>query len=138
MRWRLFSFGVALASFSTIALELTLTRIFSVTMYYHFAFMVVSIAMLGLSVSGVAIYLLPRLFQDRRAPMLGAIFMLLFAGLSLLALRTALANPISLTEWRENLGSLAALYGTAGLTLLAAGFAISLAIAGARERIGQI
>ena len=54
MRWRLFSVAVGLASFSTIALELMLTRIFSVTMYYHFAFMVISIAMLGLSVSGVA------------------------------------------------------------------------------------
>ena len=39
-------------AFATIALELLLTRIYSVTMYYHFAFMVVSIAMLGLSVSG--------------------------------------------------------------------------------------
>ncbi len=138
MRFRPFSFAVALASFSTIALELTLTRIFSVTMYYHFAFMVVSIAMLGLSVSGVAIYLLPRLFQDRRTPALAAVFMLLFAGLSLLALKTALDNPISLTHWRENIGRLAALYTTAGLGLLASGFAISLAIAGARERIGQI
>jgi hypothetical protein len=50
MRWRLFSFAVGLASCSTIALELLLTRIFSVTMYYHFAYMVISIAMLGLSV----------------------------------------------------------------------------------------
>jgi hypothetical protein len=138
MRWRLYSFAVGLASFSTIALELTLTRIFSVTMYYHFAFMVVSIAMLGLSVSGVAIYLFPGLFRERRSPLLSAAFMLLFALLSLLALRTALSNPISLTQWRDNLGRLAALYTTAGLALLASGFAISLAIAGARERIGQI
>ena len=59
MRWRVFSVAVGLASSSTIALELLLTRIFSVTMYYHFAYMVISIAMLGLSISGVSIYLLP-------------------------------------------------------------------------------
>ena len=138
MRWRLFSFAVGLASFSTIALELTLTRIFSVTMYYHFAFMVVSIAMLGLSISGVAIYLFPNFFRERRSPITAAAFMLLFAGLTLVALRTALASPISLNQWHENIGRLTGLYVAAGLALLASGFAISLAIAGARDRIGQI
>ena len=68
MRLRLFSFAVALASGATIALELLLTRIFSVTMYYHFAFMVISIAMLGLSVSGVAIYVS---HHGRSAPVRG-------------------------------------------------------------------
>lgn len=138
MQWRLFSFAVGLASFSTIALELCLTRIFSVTMYYHFAFMVISIAMLGLSVAGVSIYLMPRLFQDRRAPIQAAVFMLLFSALALWALRTTLANPISLSHWRDNLGRLGTLYASAGLTLLASGFAISLAIAAAKERIGQV
>ena len=138
MRWRLFPFAVGLASFSTIALELMLTRIFSVTMYYHFAFMVISIAMLGLSVSGVAIYLLPNLFRDRRAPALASLFMLLFAALCAWTLRTALANPISLAHWRTNLGTLGFLYLTAGLTLLSSGFAISLAIAAAKERIGTV
>jgi hypothetical protein len=138
MRWRLFPIGVGLASFSTIALELMLTRIFSVTMYYHFAFMVISIAMLGLSVSGVAIYLFPGLFRDRRAPALASLFMLLFCGLCVWTLRTALANPISLAHWRSNLGTLGLLYLTAGLTLLSSGFAISLAIASAKERIGMV
>jgi spermidine synthase len=138
MRWRLFPVAVGLASFSTIALELMLTRIFSVTMYYHFAFMVISIAMLGLSVSGVAIYLLPNFFRDRRAPALASLFMLLFAVLCVWTLRTALANPISLANWRANIGTLAFLYLTAGLTLLSSGFAISLAIASAKERIGMV
>src|SRR3954470_3251147 len=118
MRWRLFPFAVGLASFSTIALELMLTRIFSVTMYYHFAFMVISIAMLGISISGVAIYLLPRVFRDRRAPVMASVFMLVFAVSTLLALHTALHNPISLTNWRANLSRLAALYLSAGVAML--------------------
>jgi SAM-dependent methyltransferase len=138
MRWRLFPVAVALASFSTIALELMLTRIFSVTMYYHFAFMVISIAMLGLSVSGVAIYVFPGFFRDRRAPVLASLFMLLFAVLCLWTLRSALGNPISLANWRANIGTLAFLYLTAGLTLLASGFAISMAISAAKERIGTV
>jgi predicted membrane-bound spermidine synthase len=138
VQWRLFSFGVALASFSTIAFELMLTRIFSVTMYYHFAFMVISIAMLGLAIAGVGIYLLPRVFRDSRAPALASLFMLAFSCLSVWALQAALANPISLAHWRSNIGTLAFLYLTAGLTLLSSGFAISLAIAAAKERIGQV
>ncbi len=138
MNWRLFSFAVGLASFSTIALELMLTRVLSVTMYYHFAFMVISIAMLGLSVSGVCIYLLPRFFRDRRAPILAAAFMLVFSLLSLWTLSSTLSNPISLTNWRDNLGRLGSLYLSSALTLLSSGFAISLAIASAKERIGQV
>ena len=138
MRWRLFSFAVGLASCSTIAFELLLTRIFSVTMYYHFAYMVISIAMLGLSISGVSIYLFPSLFRPRRTPILAAGFMLAFAILALWTLHTALANPISLANWQANIGRLGLLYFSAGLTMLSSGFAISMAIAGAQERIGQV
>jgi hypothetical protein len=138
MRFRPFCLGVALASAATIGLELTLTRIFSVTLYYHFAFMVISVAMLGLSVAGVVLYLLPRLFEERRAPVLAAGFMALFALLALWTLAVAIGNPVSLTQWRENLGRLAALYAVTGATMLCSGFAISLAIASARERIGRV
>jgi spermidine synthase len=64
--------------------------------------------------------------------------MLGFAILALWTLKTTLANPISLVHWRANIGRLGMLYLSAGLTMLSSGFAISLAIAGARERIGQV
>ena len=49
--------GVALISGALLMIELSLTRIFSVTMYYHFAFMAISIALFGLSASGVYVFL---------------------------------------------------------------------------------
>ena len=52
--------GVAVVSAALLMTELALTRIFSVTMYYHFAFLAISIALFGLSASGVAVYLLRR------------------------------------------------------------------------------
>src|SRR4051812_22231145 len=52
--------GVAGISAALLMTELALTRIFSVTMYYHFAFLAISIALFGLSASGVAVYLLRR------------------------------------------------------------------------------
>jgi hypothetical protein len=45
--------GVALTSATLLMTELALTRIFSVIMYYHFAFLAISIALFGLSASGV-------------------------------------------------------------------------------------
>src|SRR5882757_8352254 len=96
MKARLFALGVALSSFAMIALELSLTRIYSVTMYYHFAYMVISLALLGLAISGVIIYLLPRVFTHERTGFLAALFMLLFAVSTLWALSSALDNPISI------------------------------------------
>ena len=45
--------GVALVSAALLMTELALTRIFSVVMYYHFAFLAISIALFGVSASGV-------------------------------------------------------------------------------------
>ncbi len=49
-------FGVTVA---TLMYEILLTRIFSVTLYYHFAFMAISIAMFGLTLGGIVVYLHP-------------------------------------------------------------------------------
>ena len=48
--------GIFLLSFSVLAFEITITRILSVILYYHLAFMVISLAMLGLGAGGVYIY----------------------------------------------------------------------------------
>ncbi len=47
-------FCVGLMSYATLALEILITRVFSVTLSYHYAFMVVSISMLGISANLVA------------------------------------------------------------------------------------
>jgi hypothetical protein len=52
--------GIAAVSAALLMTELALTRIFSVTMYYHFAFLAISIALFGLSASGVTVYVLRR------------------------------------------------------------------------------
>src|SRR5438445_10531094 len=49
--------GVALSSFAALLLELALTRLFSVVLFYHFAFLAISIALLGLGAGGVFAYL---------------------------------------------------------------------------------
>ncbi|KUK90352.1 MAG: hypothetical protein XE04_1489, partial [Marinimicrobia bacterium 46_43] len=44
--------GLAFVSAAALSFEINLTRLFSVSQFYHFAFMVVSIALLGYGASG--------------------------------------------------------------------------------------
>lgn len=51
---------IFLCSLSSLAYEVALTRIFSISLWYHFAFMIISIAMLGIGASGTLLSLYPR------------------------------------------------------------------------------
>ena len=53
--WQIYT-GVALTTLATLVMELSLTRVFSVVFYYHFAFLAISIAMFGLGAGGVFSY----------------------------------------------------------------------------------
>src|SRR5260370_33170129 len=55
-RWPQLYLGVAFTTLATLILELSLTRIFSVVFFYHFAFLAISIALFGLGVGGVFSY----------------------------------------------------------------------------------
>ncbi len=67
--------GVFLLSVASLAFEITLTRVFSVAQWYHFAFMTVSIALLGFGASGSFLALFPSLANGphRPSPMRGEV-----------------------------------------------------------------
>ena len=50
-------FSIFLLSLAGLALENSLTRVFSITMWYHYAFMAISVAMLGMSTGAVKVYI---------------------------------------------------------------------------------
>ncbi|HEY4182949.1 MAG TPA: hypothetical protein VGM90_39265 [Kofleriaceae bacterium] len=49
--------GVALVCWANLLLEVLITRLFSATMFYHFTFMAVGLAMFGVAASGVYVFL---------------------------------------------------------------------------------
>jgi hypothetical protein len=53
--------GVALSSAAVLMLEVVLTRIFAVAQFHHFAFVAVSLALLGFGAAGSFLYVWPRL-----------------------------------------------------------------------------
>lgn len=65
---RLFA-GVGLFSGALLLFQVTLTRLFSVAQFYHFAFLVVSLALLGFGASGSVLAVWPRLRSTRWRPL---------------------------------------------------------------------
>src|SRR6202035_478137 len=87
--------ALGITSFAALLLELALTRLFSVVLFYHFAFLAISIALLGLGAGGVFAYLLkPRL--SRIAPRhLAARLCLASAAAIFLVLAVVLHVPVA-------------------------------------------
>jgi hypothetical protein len=71
--------GLFLVTQATLMYEILLTRIFSVTMWYHFAFMAISIAMFGMTAGAVLVYFFPDYFKTERTNQHLGLFSLLFA-----------------------------------------------------------
>lgn len=70
--------AIILFSSSALAFEISLTRIFSIALSYHFAFMIITIAMLGIGLSGTILSLYPILKRGKNIPIYGV-----FLGLSM-------------------------------------------------------
>ncbi|MBC8001863.1 MAG: hypothetical protein H7X97_04665, partial [Opitutaceae bacterium] len=111
-------------------LELSLTRIFSVVFYYHFAFLAISIALFGLGAGGVLSYV--------AVPKDGNIFRrlgLLSAGT---CCATLLALVFVLTRTELNNWTLGIIYFTTALPFVLAGSIVSLAISETIERVDRV
>jgi hypothetical protein len=131
LSWPLLYIAVALTTLATLLLELSLTRIFSVVFYYHFAFLAISIALFGLGVGGVFSYVVSawRGGLYRKLGFLSAIN----CGLVLLAVVMVLAQRSEMGN-----GQLALIYITCSLPFFCSGIVISLVIAETIERVDRV
>ena len=76
--------GIFLLCFGTLLLELSLTRVMSVALWYHFGFLVISTALLGFGASGVTLALWRRLREEIPLDRALATLALLFGVLTVL------------------------------------------------------
>ncbi len=118
--------------------ELALTRIFSVTMYYHFAFLAISIALFGLSASGVYVYLARRALSARPVASVLAAHALAYAVVTTVSLALLLRLRVGLNYSLHNLVLMLAIYGLAALPFFAGGSVLSLAISRLSARINLV
>jgi hypothetical protein len=131
-------FGVALISGSLLMTELSLTRIFSVTMYYHFAFMAISIALFGLSASGVYVFLMRDRWRDAGTERLLAVHAFAFTIGTVLALFVLVRLKVGLSYTPSNIALMSAVYLLSAVPFFAGGATISIAITRLREQINAV
>jgi hypothetical protein len=130
--------GVGCIAGAILMIELALTRIFSVTMYYHFAFLAISIALFGLSASGVYVYLARRVLSTRSTASLLTLHSLLFALATVVALAALVRIRVGLNYSLSNLVKMIAIYTLAALPFLTGGAVISLAISRFSSRVNIV
>src|SRR5436190_15118816 len=88
--------GLFLVTLSTLTYQLLLTRTFSVTMYYHFAFVAISVTMFGMAVGALLVFLRPGTFLVERTHRHLALSAAAFALTIVLSYLTHLAIPFVL------------------------------------------
>jgi spermine/spermidine synthase len=131
-------FGVALISGSLLMTELSLTRIFSVTMYYHFAFMAISIALFGLSASGVYVFLMRDRWRAAPTERLLAGHAFAFTLGTAVALFVLVRLKVGLSYTPSNIALMSAVYVLSAVPFFAGGAAISIAIARLSANINAV
>src|SRR5579884_4388146 len=102
--------GIALASFSALLLELGLTRLFSVVLFYHFAFLAISVALLGLGAGGVFACVFRTRLAKQTTRELGFLLCSVNAIVIVLALEVVLHLPVSLNLTGSNFLRLTTVY----------------------------
>ncbi len=122
---------MALTTLATLLLELSLTRIFSVVFYYHFAFLAISIALFGLGVGGVFSYVV----AGWKTPLFRKLgFLSMLNGLLvILALAVVVGQKEEPGPW-----GLTLVYFTTSLPFFVSGTIVSLAISETVERIDRV
>src|SRR5438876_595880 len=130
--------GLALTSFSALLLELALTRLFSVVLFYHFAFLAISIALLGLGAGGVFVHLWKQrlnALETRRIAMLSSA---MTAILIPVVLEIVLHVPVSLRLSAGNFLRLSIVYLCSAVPFFLTGLQFSAIFARESSRIPRI
>jgi hypothetical protein len=134
--------GLFLITLATLMYEILLTRIFSVTMWYHFAFMVISVALFGMTFGAILVYALPNYFTQERTKKHLAQSSLWFAMSIVLSFLTHASIPfvtdpsfIMSPVW---LFSVAITYVVISVPFVFSGIAVSLALTRFPKQVSKL
>jgi spermidine synthase len=130
--------GVALVSGTLLMTELALTRIFSVIMYYHFAFLAISIALFGVSASGVLVYIARRTLERRPTDQLLAGAALVYAACTVVSLFVLVRLHVGLSYSPQNLRLMLTIYALAAFPFFTGGSVVTIAISRLTARINAV
>ena len=134
--------GIALVCFANLLLSILVTRLFSATMFYHFTFMAVGLAMFGIAASGVYVFLNKERFATDLPAHL-ARNARWFAVTTVIALVNTIAHPIftggGVPDWSLRVfWQLVALIVVTALPFFFAGIVVSLALTFYRDHVSRV
>ena len=118
--------------------EVLLTRIFSVTMWYHFAFVAISVAMFGLSVGATLVYLFPKYFTPERAKEHMARFSQFFALAAITSFLAHVTVPFIPERTLAGIASIVFTYAVIAVPFVLSGICVCLALTSFPQQIGKI
>src|SRR5580698_7072772 len=130
--------GLALTSFSALLLELALTRLFSVILFYHFAFLAISIALLGLGAGGVFAYLLKSRLAAVDTRTLAARLCMTNSFVVFVMLEIVLHVPVALEVSYGNFLRLTVIYLVAAVPFFLTGLLFAVVFAREPHRIPRL
>lgn len=130
--------GLALTSFAALLLELALTRLFSVVLFYHFAFLAISIALLGLGAGGVFAYLLKSRVSQVPTRDLASRLCMWNGALTFVVLEIVLHVPVTLDVSGRNFLRLTTIYLAAAVPFFLTGLLFSVVFARETTRIPRL
>ena len=130
--------AVALVSLASLLLELALTRLFSVVLFYHFAFFAISVALLGLGSGGVFAHIRQQWLARFSMRTLGAWLCLLNSIFILCSVEVVLHTPVSLEVTGRNFGKLTIIYLAAAVPFFLTGLLFSVLFARSSGHISQL
>jgi spermidine synthase len=130
--------ALALTSFGALLLELALTRLFSVVLFYHFAFLAISIALLGLGAGGVFAYLLKSRLAATSTRTLAARLCMTNSIVVLVVLEIILHVPVALQVSWGNFARLTVIYLAAAVPFFLTGLLFAVVFARETRRIPRL
>jgi spermidine synthase len=130
--------AVALVSFASLLLELALTRLFSVVLFYHFAFFAISVALLGLGSGGVFAHLKSGWLQSLPMEKLGNRICMINSLLILAALEIVLHTLVTVRVSSGNFVRLTVIYLACGVPFFFTGLLFSVLFARSGSVISRI
>lgn len=129
---------IAIISCSSLLLELALTRLFSVVLFYHFAFLAISVALLGLGAGGVFAHLFRARLAKYSFAQLGSRLLALNALLIVAVLEVVLHSAVSLNLELKNFEKLSILYLAAAIPFFITGLLFSVVFAREGQQISRL
>jgi len=137
LRLRLFA-GIGCISAASLLLEVTLTRVFSLTMWYHFAFMSVSLALLGSAAAGVFLYLMRRFFPQSRLGVQLPLIAALFSLAILVCFVAQLGIPFMPNKSLAGGMNMLLIYAILAVPFFLGGLCLTLALTHLSQQIGRL